>query len=201
VVTTYPRSDVAHLAFVAALPYALTAIGVSRIFPARLAPAMGIGAVVLAGLFSLNFFQGWFKAEVVASALGPLRVQPKDAPAMTQLVSQVRPGDSLFVFPYMPVLYVVTQAKNPTRFSYLAPGMMTQAEELEMLQQLKQHPPEWLLYLQLTPEEFLRVFPHGSGLAWKFSRLEEWLEKHYRPQADPPVSFSGYKLWRRTPEF
>ena len=37
-------------------------------------------------------------------------------PEMHTLLEQVRPGQSLFVHPYMPILYFVTQARNPTRY-------------------------------------------------------------------------------------
>ena len=36
---------------------------------------------------------------------------------MHELLSVVRPGSGLFVYPYMPLLYFLTQAENPTRFS------------------------------------------------------------------------------------
>jgi hypothetical protein len=79
----------------------------------------------------------------------------------------VHPGASLFVYPYLPIAYFLTQARNPTRYAYLNPGMMTHADEAAVLAQLQADPPEWLLYLRLSREEFLRVFPHGgnAGLA------------------------------------
>src|SRR5260370_11907597 len=95
----------------------------------------------------------------------------------------------------MALNYFLTQAKNPTRFSFLAPGMMTDREELEALSQLRAQPPEWLLYMQLSREEFLRVFPHGSTLNWRFETLEDWFQKNYRPT---DVTVQGYALWQRT---
>ncbi len=65
---------------------------------------------------------------------------------------------------------------------------MTSTEEMETLAQLQSRPPEWLLYLELTPKEFLRVFPHGSGLNWRFDTLEAWMRSNYRVVDDPGVN-------------
>jgi hypothetical protein len=111
----------------------------------------------------------------------------------------VHPGDSLFVYPYMPVQYFVTQARNPTRYSYLMPGMMTRSQEIEALGELEARPPEWLMYMQLSREEMMRVFPNGSGLDLGFTELESWMQQNYRPVEGPAISVGGYRLWQRVP--
>jgi len=93
------------------------------------------------------------------------------------------------------VLYFVTQAANPSRYSFLAPGMMTRKEEAEALGELQAHPPEWLLHLPLAQEEFLRVFPNAGGASARFDNLEAWLEKNYTPVEQSPVNIGGYRLW------
>src|SRR5262249_35741968 len=102
---------------------------------------------------------------------------------------------ALFVYPYMPIHYFVTQARNPTRFSFLAPGMMTDREASIALDELRANPPQWVLYMHLTREEFLRVFPHAANLDWRFATCEEWIEKNYQP--DPQVIVWGYRLYER----
>jgi hypothetical protein len=99
----------------------------------------------------------------------------------------------------MPLQYFLTQAKNPTRFSFLAPGMMTKQEESIALAELQSNPPTWLAYLTLPREEFLRVFPHASNLDWRFNTLENWLQENYQLVENPPVTVFGYQLWRRVP--
>jgi hypothetical protein len=196
VITTVPRSDVMHLAFIAALPYSLTAAGIARVLPVRAAAVLAIASVSLSALFATNHFRGVWGAPVIASAAGPLRVPPENATEFAELTAAVQPGDGVFVYPYMPLLYTITQGANPTRFSYLAPGMMTTREEMQVVDQLKAKPPDWLLYLHVPPEEIARVFPSAARTNLRFEQLEQWLMDHYIP-AEPKAGWSGYQLWRR----
>jgi hypothetical protein len=79
------------------------------------------------------------------------------------------------------------------------PGMMTSSQEAETLLELEARPPEWLLYMQLSREELLRVFPNGADRDWRFARLESWIQQNYRPVENPSISVGGYRLWRRVP--
>jgi hypothetical protein len=99
------------------------------------------------------------------------------------------------VYPYKPLLYFLTQAENPTRYSYLAPGMMTGEDAGIALAELEAHPPEWVLYLDLNPAEFERVFPSGQGFDAHFPQLESWIKANYRSTGSP--SLGGYVLLRR----
>jgi len=197
--STFPRADVMHLAFIAALPYALTGCALAVLLPPRASSWLGLGAMTLAAIFASNLVRGWRDVVPVSSPVGVLRVARDQAPAVARMMLEIRPRDGLFVYPYMPVQYFLTQARNPTRYPYLQPGMMTAAQEAEALAELEAHPPEWLLYLPLSREEFLRVFRNGTNLNWRFPKLEHWMEENYRPVADPAVNIGGYRLWRRSP--
>jgi 4-amino-4-deoxy-L-arabinose transferase-like glycosyltransferase len=197
VATVFPRADVAHLAFVAALPFVLATAAFAHLLPARIGAWLAMFMLVLAAVFSANFFNTLRATTAVPSQVGTLRVPSADAKSMQDLIGHVRPGDGLFVYPYMPIHYFLTQAKNPTQFSFLAPGMMTDREASVALAEIEARPPQWLLYLKLSREEFLRVFPHGANLKWRFEALENWLEDNYEP-LEPAVSVSGYRLWQRS---
>jgi 4-amino-4-deoxy-L-arabinose transferase-like glycosyltransferase len=196
---TYPRSDVEHLAFVAALPYALTVAGVARLVPRGTGIWIAAVPLLFSALFAGNHLRGWLATDTVASPVGRLRVEKEQLAGMERLLARVGPGQTLYVHPYSPIYYFVTQAKNPTRFSFLAPGMMAGREEAEALSQLRARPPEWLMYLRASREEFLRVFPSGTDLDHRFRALEGWLEKNYQPLSEPAVSVRGYELWQRVP--
>ena len=196
-ITVFPRADVMHLAFIAALPYVLVGAFLADLLPARAASWLSIVFILLAAIFASNYVRGWRESAPVASPAGVLRVARDQAADVQRLLQEVHPGDSLFVYPYMPVQYFLTQGRNPTRYSYLQPGMMTRAQEVETLAQLQSRPPEWLLFMQLSREELLRVFPNGAGLDWRFADLESWMQQNYRPVEDPSISVGGYRLWRR----
>jgi len=197
IATAYPRPDVAHLVFVAAIPYVLTVAAIARLIPS----SAGIWVSVVPCLFSLMFggtlVREWMDSRTMPSPVGPLQVSRRHVDAMQDLLSTVHPGQGLYVHPYMPVYYFLTQGRNPTRFCYLAPGMMTVNEELETLEGLKANPPQWVLYLQLSREAFLRVFPSGAGVDNRYRTLEQWLEQNYKPLDDKKVNVMGYELWQR----
>jgi hypothetical protein len=186
-----------HLAFIAALPYALVGAALASMLPARVASWISIVCMLLAAIFASNYVRGWRDSSPVPSPAGTLQVSRNQAPDVERLMQQVHRGDSLFVYPYMPMQYFVTQARNPTRYSYLMPGMMTRTQETEALGELEARPPEWLLYMQLSRKELVRVFPNGAGGDWRFAELESWMQQNYRPVEDPSVSVGGYRLWRR----
>ena len=196
VFTAYPRPDVMHLAFIATLPYALTAIWLSRWCSLRLAGPAVAGVAVFAAFYVMSAVAGLWGTTTLPFAVGTLRVPKYMEPELRQLVSKVGRQQSLFVHPYMPLFYFLTQASNPTRFAYLAPGLMKTREELMVLEDLKKKPPEYVMFLHLSREEFLRVFPNGGGMNVKFTQLEDWLELNYKP-LDPAVTVQGYQLLRR----
>ena len=196
VASTFPRADLIHLAFVGALPYALAAAGFARLLSARAGAILAFTVIPFALLFSLNEFLGSWSARPISTPVGTLRAAPEVAPELQKLVSAVHPGDALFIYPYMPVLYSVTQARNPTRFSFMAAGMMTPHEESVALAELSAHPPEWLMYMKLTREEYMRVFPNATGLNRSFETIEAWIEANYRPEDPSGVNIVGYRLWK-----
>lgn len=197
VATAFPRADIMHLAFVAALPAALCGAGVSRLFPAR---AAGLTCVFLslgALAFASNYFRSYAGSIRLDSPVGPLLLDRDQAEGLRQILARVKPGDALFVHPYMPVLYFATQARNATRYSYLAPGLMTAREEREALASLRHAPPRWVLFQPTTREEFLRVFPHGTALDHRFRLIDSFLDERYEPAEGPDVQFAGYRLLQR----
>ena len=198
VITAYPRPDLGHLAFIAGLAYVMTVVGISSLVPAGKGIRYAIVPLLLALAFASNTIGTWRGTEKIESPVGNLQVDKAFKVQMQQVLSHVRPGQSLYVHPYMPVHYFITQAKNPTRFSYLCPGQMTATEEAEALRHLKSNPPQWLLYQRLTTEGFLRVFPSAVGIDPHFRTLETWLEQNYQP-VNPPLSLSGSELWQLNP--
>ena len=192
-----PRPDVMHLAFVAALPYVLAGAAWSKLIPVRVRAPLALFSLLMAGTFAWNSFNTRRTTSQLASPVGNLRVDNAQRPAMEKLFTNVRPGESLFVFPYMPMHYFLTQARNPTRFSFLSPGMSTKAESLEALAELQARPPEWVLLMKISREDFLRIVPEGASAEWRYDALEEWIEKNYLPLEDSKIVVSGYELRRR----
>lgn len=192
-ITTHPRSDVAHLAYIAALPYALAGIAIYRFVPARPRAWMVVFFGVWAAVFARQALAGG--SRTIKTPVGEVRANAAEAPAVSELLARVRPHQTLFVYPYKPLFYFLTQSENPARYSYLQPGLMTGDDAALVLSELKAHPPDWVLYLDLSQSEFERVFPSGRNVAAHFPELEDWIKSNYQPSGGQ--SLGGYVLLRR----
>ena len=199
ILSTQPRPDITHLTIVSPLGYVLVAILICR----YLTPSVGLTVFSLVlpwgVLLQAQAVVTLAKADDVPSPAGILRVSPQEEPALRNLLSEVQPGHSLYVHPYLPLFYFVTQAANPTRYSYLAPGMMGSLEERAALQQLESSPPTWVLYLPLRTEDYLKVFPSAKETKLHYEAIESWIHANYTPLS-VPLWVSGYELLARHPQ-
>jgi 4-amino-4-deoxy-L-arabinose transferase-like glycosyltransferase len=196
VASTYPRPDLMHLAWVAPVSYALAAALISLALP-RWAQAASVITAMFASTLLLLHLATTLGSGRLATPIGEVRTSPDSVKPVQDLLAMVHPGDSAFVYPYAPLLYFLTQTKNPTRYSHLAPGQMTDPDEQSALADLRRSPPQWVLLLRLTPEDFLRVFPNADLSILHFQLLENWIDANYSP-VDPALRVGGYRLMRYT---
>ena len=192
--STAPRPDITHLSYIVAVPFVLCFAAISGMRNRRL---QGFIVVVfsLAAAISIPAWASSVSDKAVSTPVGRVRVSGAQRQAVSALLTAVRPGDSIYVHPYLPLLYFLTQARNPTRYSYLAPGMMTEKEADDALNALQNHPPDWILYLRIEPESYLRVFPSADPQRVRYPEIERWIAAHYAPT---DVAVQGYRLMRRT---
>jgi hypothetical protein len=190
VASTYPRPDLMHLAWVAPVAYVLGAALFANALP-KWSQAAAIVVTMFGATLLLLHMATTLGGVPLATPVGTVLASQDSADAVRSLLGQVKPGDTAFVHPYKPLLYFLTQAKNPTRYSYLAPGLMTDQDEQSALTDLKQTPPKWVLFLRLSPEEFLRVFPNADQSRIHFPTLESWIDDNYAPTT---LQIAGYNL-------
>jgi len=96
------------------------------------------------------------------------------------LEQHVRPSDTLFVFPYRPVAYFLTQARNPTRYSFLQPGMFPEGDANQALRELQAEPPHWLIYSDVPDAEILRLWPVSDPARLHMTGIESFIRDRYR---------------------
>src|SRR5439155_1452521 len=129
--STYPRWDTGHLLYVTPVFYVLVAALIYAALPRKVLTPM---FVVLGLLLALLWRQTLLEAREftpLRTPSGPVSVRPEDRAFVESLLRYVRPGDSLFVFPNFPTVYFLTGGVNPTRFSNLLAGFMTDEHEQE----------------------------------------------------------------------
>jgi hypothetical protein len=131
--TQYPRMDTLHLAWSAPLLLVIGAAIVDRLKPA-------VASLAMLGLLALSW-------PTLASRVSSLTDRPLvpistnvrfaaglDVPQATandlegivaDIQQRTQPGEPIFVYPTSPLLYVLAERPNPTRFDHLNPGAAT----------------------------------------------------------------------------
>ncbi len=175
--SSYPRWDLIHLNYVAALFYVLAAVLIHGVrFRNILAVAVIVVAVCCAGIAAR---QRWSE-QSRPTGLGIVHGPAADLQAMTMLNAHIHPSDTLFVFPYRPVLYFLTLTRNPTRYSFLQPGMFPESDTRIALQELQAEPPRWMVFMDIPESEFLRLWPGSDPGRLRIPGIESFIHDRYR---------------------
>jgi hypothetical protein len=120
--TEVPRMDTLHLVWATPILLVLGAVALERV-PRALALAVGLAVVALV----------WPTLSARATYLSEPRARVSDvaAPVATatdiqgtldDIQQRTRPGEPIFVYPTSPLLYVLADRPNPSRFDHLNPG-------------------------------------------------------------------------------
>jgi len=179
--STYPRWDVGHLLYVAPIAYVLAAVLINRVVPTKAAPAVFFFLTTIAVLVWSPVILGVGAHRRMQTPGGEIRIQPEDGKLFDFFYTRIRPGDSLFVFPYFATVYFFTRGVNPTRFSYLQPGLMTDEDEATALRELRANPPTWIVYSDVPPEVFLQHWPSSDPKRLRLPSIEQFFKQNYRP--------------------
>jgi hypothetical protein len=183
VISTYPRWDLNHLTWVAAPFYALSAALIGRAsFPkaALFRTAVAWTVVFAAGSsLAITVYQR-FQEVARDTSVGRVHGHPADLETLAMIQARVKPSETLFVFPYRPLLYFVTGAHNPTHYSYLQPGMFSERDESEVLQELRARPPRWVVYAHVSPERIMFIWPSSDPRRMQMPGIESFLRENYQ---------------------
>lgn len=179
VASTYPRTDLSHLTYAAPVFYALTAILAASIPWATLRVSLLSLCTVSALLYAGNALARHGEEETIATSVGAIRGPHDDIAFVRDLQREVPSGSSLFVFPYLPMASFLTLGSNPTRYSFLQPGMMNEQDESMVLADLAKAPPDRVLYFDFPEWEVLKIWPPSDRSHLRFRRLEAYFSAHY----------------------
>ncbi len=177
ILSTYPRWDLNHLTWVSAPFYALAPALIARF---KFRKAVAVIVLIAAGSCVMVSIQQRFRDTTRVTSVGTVHGRPADLDVLTTIHARVKPSDSLFVFPYRPLLYFITGAHNPTRYSFMQPGMFSDQDEAEALNELRAHPPRWVFYTHVPPEAYLRIWPGSDPRRLEMVGIESFLRENYQ---------------------
>lgn len=126
--TQYPRMDALHVAWSAPLLLVSGAVALDRLRPV-IAGAVLLAAFVLVGPTVTSRLAAVQHPAVPIEEIqyaagfevpGPTRADLQGVVAEIQ--ARTQPNEAIFVYPTEPLLYVLAERRNPTRFDHLNPG-------------------------------------------------------------------------------
>jgi hypothetical protein len=168
--TEFPRMDTVHLVWSAPLLLVLGAITLDRLRPSMSTLAILVTVILLAPTWSSRLA---YLAEPRARIDGveaPLSTAADIQGAVDEIQRRTQPGEPIFVYPTSPLLYVLADRPNPTRFDHLNPGAVT-TRQLDVVTS------------DVRSNVRLVVISDFWETAWGTSSanalLEDWLNSHF----------------------
>lgn len=181
-ISTYPRWSADQLLFIAPIFYVLAAYLLDRLASWTVVrAAIGAFAVAVAlATFSYSVLRVTSEP-VVYTRIGRVHAGRAGQAVIALVNSKVSPGDSLFVYPYFPLVYFLSGAKNPTSYPFLQPGMMGSRAYAEVLSELRAHPPQWVFYFALPPATYHGIWPAANPRALNLTPVDHFILSNYHP--------------------
>ena len=79
---------------------------------------------------------------------------PNEAKWINEVVNRVnlysKKGDPILALPLNPIFYFLTDRVNPTRYEWVLPGMLSENEELKMVDTLRDNLPKLVVYVDIA---------------------------------------------------
>lgn len=102
---------------------------------------------------------------------------------VTHIKTNTQPNDYIFVVPYQPMFYFLTDRRNPTYFDMILPGTLKDyAMEIELIENLKRTRPKYIIYLDLVLDnQEDRRFSNYARRLNKFIKANYYVEKKIGP--------------------
>jgi hypothetical protein len=194
----YPRFGAAQLLFGSAFFWTLCTCAVACLLPRRAHTWFAAVAYLLA---SAAVLAAWPQEPLkrIETPAGVLGVSKRQFVQLNDLLTAIKPHESLFVYPYLPSLYFVLGANNPTRYEWLQPGMMGPSDVHTVLTELQAHPPHWIVSHDFTEAFILKNWPSSDRSKLRFFEMEAFFDANYHVADTEGVIPIGYRLLEKNP--
>jgi len=194
--TTYPRWDLSHLLYISPCFVIAAALWLEQAPPRPVRWSVFMLFAIPTFILCLYNLAGG-EQQIVETPVGRVNVAASDLPSVRMCLERIQPGASVFVFPYQPILYFLTGARNPTRFDFLQPGMMSIEDEQASVAELTGRPPEIVLYRDVSPESYLRIWPSSDPSKLRMNVMEKFLRANYAVSASAENAAGELQLLAR----
>lgn len=192
----YPRFGAAQLLFGSVFFWILGICAAGCLLPGRTHRWLAAGTFIAA---AAGLWAGWPRETLkqIETPAGVLRVSKLHYVQLNDLLTAIKPGDSLFVYPYLPSLYFVLGATNPTRYAWLQPGMMGPSDVQTTLAELQAQPPRWIVWHDFMEAFILKNWPSSNRSMLRFPEIERFFAADYHVADTEGVIPIGYRLLER----
>ena len=179
--TAYPKWDSSQLLYLTGPFLALGLAQVIQSLPVRAEPFWQAALLMPAAFFLLaGYAVGDSRSEITLPS-GHLSGTAENVAAIQGIAERIPENSTLFVYPYLTALYPLLHARNPNRYEYLQPGMMSLEDETIALAGLTAAPPQFIYWHVFPASEILKIWPNTDPSRLTFPRVERFIESKYDP--------------------
>ena len=175
--STYPRIAANQLAF--ASPFLIVPLCWFTIMLPNLWRRLSC-CVALCTIVFLTTTIAVKKTFPITTEVGTVECSRFDRAVLADIQEHVRPGQTIFVYPYLPILYALTGTHPASYYSYLQPGMMDSTDEKRVLADCRRSSPSLIIWRRLSLDVIKRTWPSTDIERAGFPMLEEYIMHNYR---------------------
>jgi len=186
------RPDMVHLIFGSAILLILMSALLRRITTHQ-----GIALLCTASLLvfaSIYLFQALDAPVSIETRSGQLFGQSQDQ-ALQFLLRNTHSGDYVFIYPYSPQYYFLSDTRNPTRLSHYVYGWNPPEQFREAVDRLEAKRVRFVLWDPGVDHLLHIVLPHYKTAPANEQIIEPYLESHYHQLG----SAGGFRIMARNP--
>jgi 4-amino-4-deoxy-L-arabinose transferase-like glycosyltransferase len=115
----------------------------------------------------------------IQTARGEIRIRGVDS-VIEYLRANVAPGETMLVYPYLPLYYYLTETFSPGRYEYLQPGMHTPEQFQEMLRTIATTRVRTVLLELAFSDKIHTSWPNTPLSAFLKDPVSDYILQHYQ---------------------
>src|SRR5712692_2766216 len=105
---------------------------------------------------------------------------PKQDTVIDYVQAHVHAGESILVYPYLPLYYYLTETFSPSRYEYFQPGMNTPQQAQDLLSQLQSRRVRVVLFESSFGEKIPHSWPGTPVTAIAHDPVADYILREYR---------------------